>query len=259
MLSDRKKTPAAHSTWLIPAAQYVRMSTEDQQYSLANQEDVIADYARKHGFEVVTTYSDPGRSGVSIKSRKGLRQLLSDVIGSKAQFQAILVYDVSRRGRFQDPDESAHYEFLCRSARIPVHYCAEQFNNDGTVTSSIMKTLKRTMAAEYINPKSLRAVFSSSQTHPIHTQSTCIPGTCSSVDRNTPVVGKLTLQSGQAEPARSPQKHSVRTQQSASRRSRAEQSIPKKRTECRTAFDLGSLPRTRKRSAQGSMALKIFG
>ncbi len=148
-LSNRKKTPTTHSTALIPAAQYVRMSTEDQQYSIANQEDVIADYARKHGFEVVSTYSDPGRSGVSIKSRKGLRQLLSDVIGSKAQFQAILVYDVSRWGRFQDIDESAHYEFLCRSARIPVHYCAEQFNNDGTVASSIMKTLKRTMAAEY--------------------------------------------------------------------------------------------------------------
>lgn len=136
-------------TPLIPAVQYVRMSTEDQQYSIANQETAIADYARKCGFEVVSTYSDPGRSGVSIKSRKGLRQLLSDVIGGKAQFQAILVYDVSRWGRFQDIDESAHYEFLCRSARIPVHYCAEQFSNDGSVASSMMKTLKRTMAAEY--------------------------------------------------------------------------------------------------------------
>ena len=137
------------STALVPAAQYVRMSTEDQQYSIANQEAVIADYAEKRGFDVISTYSDPGRSGVSIRSRKGLCQLLSDVICGKAQFQAILVYDVSRWGRFQDIDESAHYEFLCRSARIPVHYCAEQFSNDGSITSSIMKTLKRTMAAEY--------------------------------------------------------------------------------------------------------------
>ena len=137
------------SAALIPAAQYVRMSTEDQQYSLANQEAFIADYACKHGFEVISTYSDPGRSGISIRSRKGLRQLLSDVIGGQAQFQVILVYDVSRWGRFQDIDESAHYEFLCRSARIPVHYCAEQFSNDGSVAGSIMKTLKRTMAAEY--------------------------------------------------------------------------------------------------------------
>lgn len=138
-----------HSIALIPAAQYVRMSTEDQQYSIANQERVIADYARKRGFEVVCTYSDPGRSGISIRSRRGLRQLLSDVIGGRAKFQAILVYDISRWGRFQDTDESAHYEFLCRSARILVHYCAEQFSNDGSVASSIMKALKRTMAAEY--------------------------------------------------------------------------------------------------------------
>lgn len=41
------------------------------------------------------------------------------------------VYDVSRGGRFQDTDESAHYEFLCRRAEIAVPYCAEQFENDG--------------------------------------------------------------------------------------------------------------------------------
>jgi hypothetical protein len=140
---------AVESAGLIPVAQYVRMSTEDQQYSMANQKDIIADYAKKHGFEVISTYSDPGRSGISIRSRKGLYQLLSDVIGGRAQFRAILVYDVSRWGRFQDIDESAHYEFLCRSAHIPVHYCAEQFINDGYVASSIMKALKRTMAAEY--------------------------------------------------------------------------------------------------------------
>jgi|GEM_PF-46920 DNA-binding winged helix-turn-helix (wHTH) protein len=149
LLRGTTKATIMQSSALIPAAQYVRMSTEDQQYSIANQESVIADYARKRSFAVMSTYSDPGRSGISIRSRVGLRQLLSDVITGKAQFQAILVYDVSRWGRFQDIDESAHYEFLCRSARIPVHYCAEQFTNDGTIASSIMKTLKRTMAAEY--------------------------------------------------------------------------------------------------------------
>jgi hypothetical protein len=59
------------------------------------------------------------------------------------------VYDVSRWGRFQDSDEAAHYEFLCKSAGVPVHYCAETFANDGTLPSLIMKALKRTMAAEF--------------------------------------------------------------------------------------------------------------
>jgi len=61
----------------------------------------------------------------------------------------ILVYDISRWGRFQDTDEAAHYEFLCKNSGIPVHYCAEPFANDATLPSSILKTLKRTMAGEY--------------------------------------------------------------------------------------------------------------
>jgi DNA invertase Pin-like site-specific DNA recombinase len=37
----------------IPAAQYLRMSTEHQQYSLTNQAAAIAAYAKEHGFSVV--------------------------------------------------------------------------------------------------------------------------------------------------------------------------------------------------------------
>jgi DNA invertase Pin-like site-specific DNA recombinase len=136
-------------TSLIPAAQYVRMSTEHQQYSLENQSDAISAYAALHNFQVVQTYSDSAKSGVILRNRPGLQQLLQDVVGSSAIYQAILVYDVSRWGRFQDTDEPAHYEFLCRSAGIPVHYCAETFANDGTLASLIMKALKRTMAGEY--------------------------------------------------------------------------------------------------------------
>ena len=66
-----------------------------------------------------------------------------------AEYKAILVYDVSRWGRFQDADEAAHYEFLCKAAGIKVHYCAEQFANDNSVSSSILKALKRVMAGEF--------------------------------------------------------------------------------------------------------------
>jgi DNA invertase Pin-like site-specific DNA recombinase len=133
----------------IPVAQYVRMSTEDQQYSIANQTAKINDYAANHGFCICRTYADAGRSGVVIKRRKGLAELLGDVVSGRANFKAVLVYDVSRWGRFQNPDEAAHYEFLCSTAGIPIHYCAEQFSNDGSLPSSIMKALKRTMAGEY--------------------------------------------------------------------------------------------------------------
>ncbi|MGI9104522.1 MAG: recombinase family protein [Terriglobales bacterium] len=133
----------------IPAAQYLRMSTEHQQYSIDNQAAAIQKYAEDHDFEIVRTYSDPGKSGLVLKRRKGLQQLLADVVGGSSDYKAILVYDVSRWGRFQDCDESAHYEFLCKSAGTPIHYCAEQFVNDGGLTCLIFKALKRTLAAEY--------------------------------------------------------------------------------------------------------------
>lgn len=133
----------------IPTAQYLRMSTEHQQYSLDNQSAAIRSYAEAHGFEIVRTYSDSAKSGVVLRHRTGLQQLLQDVVRGGAGYRIILVYDVSRWGRFQDTDESAHYEFLCKTAGVPVHYCAETFTNDGSLPSLIMKALKRTMAGEY--------------------------------------------------------------------------------------------------------------
>src|ERR1700739_3884220 len=103
----------------IPAAQYLRMSTDDQPNSVPTQRETIQRYASAHGFEIVSTYSDLGISGLQIRNRPGLRRLLRDVLSRKCRFKSILVYDVSRWGRFQDTDESAHYEFLCRRAGIP--------------------------------------------------------------------------------------------------------------------------------------------
>ena len=89
---------------LIRAAEYVRMSTEHQQYSTENQSDAIRDYAVLRGMEIVRTYADHGKSGMSIVGRDALKRLLADVASGKADYTVILVYDVSRWGRFQDSD-----------------------------------------------------------------------------------------------------------------------------------------------------------
>jgi len=134
---------------LILAAKHVRMSTEHQQYSIDNQTNAINRYAREHHMEIVRTYIDSGKSGLTIQHRPGLRKLIADVEGGSPGYAAILVYDVSRWGRFQDVDESAYYEYLCRRAKIAFHYCVEPFANDGSALAALVKTLKRTMAAEY--------------------------------------------------------------------------------------------------------------
>jgi DNA invertase Pin-like site-specific DNA recombinase len=141
---------------LVPAAQYLRMSTEHQQYSFANQADAMARYATEHGFQIVKTYSDGAKSGVRITNRPSLKQAIKDVVDGDVPFRAILVYDVSRWGRFQDSDESAHYEYLCKSTGVPVHYCAEIFANDNSVSGLIVKAVKRTMAGEYSRELSVK-------------------------------------------------------------------------------------------------------
>jgi DNA invertase Pin-like site-specific DNA recombinase len=133
----------------VRAAQYVRMSTEHQKYSTENQAEIIAQYADRRGFEIVRTYEDSGKSGLRLDGRQALQLLIADVRSRSADFAAILVYDVSRWGRFQDADESAYYEFICREAGFSVHYCAEQFENDGSLSATIIKSMKRAMAGEY--------------------------------------------------------------------------------------------------------------
>jgi DNA invertase Pin-like site-specific DNA recombinase len=121
------------------AAQYLRMSTENQDLSLEFQRAINAAYALEHGFEIVRSYTDAGISGLGFNNRPGLTALLADVMASAADFAVVLVYDVSRWGRFQNPDQAAHYEFICAEAGVSVAYCAEPFDNDGSPTSTLIK------------------------------------------------------------------------------------------------------------------------
>jgi len=105
----------SQETFPTRTAAYVRMSTEHQQYSTSNQMDVIREYAKRRGLEIVKEYSDEGKSGLSIQGRDSLSRMIKDVQDEVADFSSILVYDVSRWGRFQDADESAYYEYISKA------------------------------------------------------------------------------------------------------------------------------------------------
>src|SRR6266436_2422814 len=132
------------------------MSTDHQQYSIINQSAAIALYAAAHNIGIVRSFVDEGKSGTTIKGRKGLQELLRVVESGLADFNQVLAYDVSRWGRFADSDEAAYYEYLCKRAGIAVRYCAEQFENDNSATSNLLKALKRTMAGEYSRELSVK-------------------------------------------------------------------------------------------------------
>lgn len=141
---------------LVPAVVYLRMSTDRQKYSIENQLAFIREYAAKNSFEIVRLYADEGQSGLHIKNRSALKSLIDEVKLGECDFAAILVYDVSRWGRFQDCDESAFYEHICARAGIQVHYCAEPFENNKSLSATLMKALKRAMAGEYSRELSVK-------------------------------------------------------------------------------------------------------
>lgn len=131
------------------AAAYVRMSTDQQQQSIQQQLAHISAYAVATGCIVVQIYRDQGLSGLTARCRDGLQQLLADVSGGTPGFELLLVDDVSRWGRYQDVDEGAYYDFVCRRGGVEVVYCSESFPEQPVPFVHLLKDIKRIMAAEY--------------------------------------------------------------------------------------------------------------
>ena len=134
---------------MTPAAQYIRVSSDQQRHSLSAQSAQIAAFAAERGYQIVRSYEDCGRSGLRLKGRQALQLLLADIVSGAAGFEAVLVQDVSRWGRFQDPDEAAHYEYVCRAAGVAIRYCSEPFEEMTGHAGDIVKIMKRQMAADF--------------------------------------------------------------------------------------------------------------
>jgi DNA invertase Pin-like site-specific DNA recombinase len=128
----RKKQKNLPST---RAAIYVRTATKPQQDLISNQVDAIRKYAKRRGLQIVKEYVDEGKSGLNVQNRESLTQLIRDVQNGQINFSFVLLYDVSRWGRFQDADESAYYEYICRLTGVSVHYCAPHLERDNSPDS----------------------------------------------------------------------------------------------------------------------------
>ena len=127
----------------------MRASTHLQIYSIGNQLAAIEAFCAAEGLDLVEVYSDAGLSGLTLKRRPGLLALIAEAHRSERHFDAVVVYDVSRWGRFQDVDESAYHEQELRNLGVRILYCAEAFSNDDSMGSTILKAVRRAMAAEY--------------------------------------------------------------------------------------------------------------
>lgn len=139
-----------------PAAAYVRMSSDRQELSISTQLAAIHAYAEAQGLDLVQTYEDAAKSGSEISNRKGMKSLLRDVMEAPRPFDVVLVYDVSRWGRFKDIDAAAYYEYTCRLHGAKMIYVEEVFGTDEDPMTSLVKTMKRAMSAEYIRDLSVK-------------------------------------------------------------------------------------------------------
>jgi DNA invertase Pin-like site-specific DNA recombinase len=134
------------------AVAYYRHSAEDkQENSVPLQREQIQVFADKYNVEIVHEESDEGKSGLSA-SRPGFERLFDEwVLNEEAEpFDYVLVLDVTRWGRFQDPDEAAYWEMQCKKRNIRVVYITRGFpKEEEKLLSSLEVSIGRYMAAEY--------------------------------------------------------------------------------------------------------------
>lgn len=80
---------------------YRRVSTELQidGYSLSAQDEMLKAYADMHGYQIVGSYSDEGKSGKNITARTEFRRMLEDIRTQKDGVRYVMVFKLSRFGR----------------------------------------------------------------------------------------------------------------------------------------------------------------
>lgn len=116
------------------------------------QDEILRRYAGMHDHEVVAVFSDDA-SGRDAEHRDDFMRLIEVVSSDVADFEAILVRDVSRWGRFENTDEAAYYDFLCFRHGVSVIYVEESFGPEHSPYASLMKSMKRVLAAEFSREK----------------------------------------------------------------------------------------------------------
>jgi DNA invertase Pin-like site-specific DNA recombinase len=134
------------------AIAYYRHSAEDkQENSVPIQRGHAEKFAQQYNIDIIHEEADEGKTGL-LADRPGFKNLFNNwILNEEApHFDYILVYDVSRWGRFQDQDEAAHYEFECKQRKKKVIYIARGFpKEEQQLISHLQTSIERYMAAEY--------------------------------------------------------------------------------------------------------------
>jgi len=135
---------------IAKAVAYYRHSAQDrQENSIPIQREQVRRFADEHGIEIVREFADHGKSGLSTEGRDSFNEMLRLVRGPQADFQYILVLNVSRWGRFQDVDMSAYYRGYCKKHGKEVIYTSKGMVRKDDPMESVGLAFEGYRAAEY--------------------------------------------------------------------------------------------------------------
>ena|GEM_PF-677820 len=137
------------------AIAYCRCSTDMQEASIPEQKKSIEEYASKNDLTIIRWFEDEGRSGRNAEERPAFMSMIEYIRNSPNTFKYVLVYDVSRWGRFENPKEATYWEVMIEKCGKKVKYAKEDYVNDESAGSIITKVVKNLEASEYSKKLSL--------------------------------------------------------------------------------------------------------
>ncbi len=100
---------------MTTAVGYVRMSSERQEASPAQQRTEVEKFAKRNGYRIIRWYVDEAISGDATEYRRQFQQMIADA--DRREFEAIVCWDQDRFGRF-DSIEAGRWIYPLRSAGI---------------------------------------------------------------------------------------------------------------------------------------------
>ncbi len=148
------------------AIAYYRHSAEDkQENSVQIQRDHAKKFAQENDIEIIQEEADEGETGLT-SDREGFKRLFDNFINNPnpPHFDFVLVYDVTRWGRWQNLNAPAHYEFLFEEKGKKVIYVSRGFPKEGDhLISHLQTSIERYMAADYSRQLSNKVFFGSAK------------------------------------------------------------------------------------------------
>ena len=133
------------------AVAYYRHSAQDrQENSVEIQQDQVRKFAAENDIEIIKEFADCGKSGLTVEGRHSFNEMLGDYVqGGKAEFELVLVLDVSRWGRFQETDLSAYYTGMCQQNGKQVVFTTIGFPKENDLLHGLHLSIERYRAASY--------------------------------------------------------------------------------------------------------------